>query len=199
MAPPTESADLLLCLLAIAAFLPVASPRKSHIVAFVAGLVGAGGLAFAGIALGSGTLASVAIGVASLYLWSPHSQVAAAAGIGFLTIGTGVSLASLGLPLMFSILSGSLYLAAAWSTVRQRVQQPTAALVTEAVVLVAVFALIVGAVPLLVDGWRAAVALNATVQGTTAVSPASDALVLASICAAAMVAGVAYTQWRRRS
>jgi len=194
-----QVASFLLCLLAIVVFAAVTPLRRRHVVAFMSGGCGAAALMLLGIATDPALIGGVVIAVVCLHVWSRLRDLAAAFGLGMLVVSWQGLLVFQGLPQVLAIVM-TLTVVIAVLRLAQRTPTLTSPLLQiEAMLLLFAYAVLVAAVPTIVEGWHSAIALNARALGAAPTpAAAGNGVVLWLLCSSAILLGACYTMWERR-
>ncbi|HWK49851.1 MAG TPA: hypothetical protein VNR40_08175 [Steroidobacter sp.] len=192
------AAATLLCLLAMTVFAATARLDGRYIAALIIGLGSGGVLDYLGLQAAPTGIAGVVIGAVGVHLWTRFGTLALSVGLGVLTAQLHELLALEGFDAVTAILAALFVLSALLWTVHKYPNLAPPALHLEAVLLVVVVAVFVGAAPAIVTGWHAATALNVSAAGAATATDSLSTVLLIPICLAPLLLGALYSLWGRR-
>lgn len=188
------AATTLLCLLAMTVFAATARLDRRYMLGLVVGVGGGVLLGRFGLQADPSGIAGVVICAVGVHLWTRFSALAPPVGLGVLAVGFHGLLLGQGLPAVAAIVTTLLALGALLWMAHRHPDLATPASHLEAMLLLLVLAVFVGAAPAVVSGWHAATALNVSATPNAA---GAD-LLLIPICLAPLVLGALYSMWGRR-
>lgn len=193
------AAALLLCLLAMTVFAASVRLGRRSLLALAVGSAAAVLLSYIGLPPDPAGIAAVVIGVVSVHLWTRFSALALPTGLAVLSVSLHGLLLDQGLPGVAVAIAALLVPGTLLWTTHKHPGLANPALHLEAMVLILVLAVVLGAAPAVVTGWHSAIALNASMTST---APASSDLQPSSwlipICLAPLLFGALYSLWGRR-
>jgi hypothetical protein len=184
-----------LAALAVVVFAAQCAATRAMLAALLASFAGTA-LAFAWVGFFRPTVAAFCIAAAAVTAFArPRWSACAPLAAGFCGAVWLSILRTQGLPWLPAMVGVALVIAAAVALAARRPGFVPAELRDEALLLIALFALLMAIGPDIVGGWQSAVALTAEPLGAAApaVSPWLGALVVASV-----LLGGAYSLWKRR-